>query len=157
MQEKNPFEVLFDEFTKLLNFVKANIDKPFSEVKAPEKTEKKLKKLTQAVDSFNRLSDLIVSLSGVSKEELQLRLSGASKDMPPAAKRLMDQGNAVKKDAQTLKEKIEEMAKLVPLAEQMIASGPPAVETRNLTDKEKSKKRRSKFKRFGGDEKWKPL
>lgn len=159
MPAANPFDDLFDQFRKLLNFAEEHMHMPIDEMNIPPDIDKRLKRLEKRVRMFNKLSENIVSLSGVSEEELKMRLSGVSEELPPEGKELINKSHLVKGQAEALKDQAESKLKgtnIVQESEEAEAEG-PREPTRELTDEQRAKKRRSKFKRFGSDEKWKPL
>ena len=158
MPEKNPFDDLFEQLSDLLNYVQENSNVPSEEMKIPKDIDERLTSLEKKVKAFNKISKEIVDLSGVSQEELRKRLQGVSDEVPPQGKQLINKSHAVKRQAEILCDHMETLLKNVAQVPEEIR--PPDVEERperNLTDEARAKKRRSKFKRFGSDEKWKPL
>src|SRR5262245_57365695 len=107
MSAKNPFDDLFDQLQQTLSFIEKHMNVPFDDRSVPEDVEKQLKKLKKKVDLFNRLSEDIVSLSGVSDEELKMRLQGVAKNLPQEGKELLNKGESVLSHAQTLSGKVE--------------------------------------------------
>jgi hypothetical protein len=158
MSEKNPFDDLFDQISKLLSFVKEHTLIPPDQVNiAPADIEKRLDKLRKKIANFSQLSEDIVRLSGVSQEELKMRLGGVSKEVPPEGKKLIDRSREIKAEVENLNEKLELTLKHLPLDERRLSALTEKPKSKVLDDKEYAKKRRSKFKRFGSDETWKPL
>lgn len=160
-EKKNPYEELLDQLNKLLEFVKTQSKTPPNELKIVDNTDKKLRDLALAIETFGRLSEFIVGFSGISKEELQMRLLGISSQLNPDAKRIIDKASAAKRSIQQLKEKYEADSEFVPHSKKVDDSAPVAAQPKDadnsLTESQKQQKRRGKFKRIGGDERWKPL
>lgn len=149
-EAKNPFDFLFDELSKLLAMVQ-NKQLISDDEAIPPDVEKRLEELRKKIDKFVKLSDDIVRLSGVSSEEIKMRISGVSEEVPPDGKRLIQRSKEVHHEAQKVSEKLEGELRYVPLNEKKISAAPEAPE------KTREGKRRSKFKRFGSDKNWKPL
>lgn len=157
MATQNPFEELLDQFKSLLKFIEEHMDVPVDQLKVPEDIDKRLKRLQKRVDAFNRLGEDVVALSGVSKEELQMRLQGLSEEVPPEGKQLINKSQELKQQAEALKGKIEQRLKFAPKSEMVVEAPTQEIKERELSDSEKAKKRKGKFKRFGSNDKWKPL
>lgn len=157
MVARNPFDHLFDQISKLLTFVNDRSLIPPDELKVPQDIEKRLEKLRKKIANFNKLSEDIVTLSGVSQEELKMRLNGVSKEVPPEGQKLIDRSHEIKAEAQELNEKLEVTLKHLPLSERSLSAVAEGPSNKTLNAKAYAKKRRSKFKRFGSDENWKPL
>lgn len=145
MEDKNPIDDLLDQLNDLLKFVEKNTSKPINESKIPEDIEKKLQRLEKDVDAFKKLGDEVVSLSGVSPVEIRKRLDGADTELPPEGVKLIERANMLKDQAQKLEELCQHQQ-------------PAIAEPKKLPeDPNYGKHRKKKFKRFGSDEKWKPL
>lgn len=157
MSQKNPFDDLYDQISHLLFFVKEHSLVPSDELKVPPDLEKRLEKLRKKVDKFNKLSEEIVRMSDISTEELKMRQNGLSKEIPPEGQRLIQRGHEIKNEVQDYNDKLESILNHIPLAERAIEAKTDKPETRVLDDQQYAKKRRSKFKRFGSDQNWKPL
>lgn len=153
----NPFDDLYDQISHLLNFVQNHTLISMEENKIPSDIEQRLEKLRKKIESFNKISEDIVKLSGVSDEELKLRLAGESKEVPEDGQQLIQRGKEISKEAEKIDEELEKTLRYVPLSEKSLSAAPDTPKTRILDDKEYTKKRRSKFKRFGSDKNWKPL
>lgn len=154
-EKKNPFDDLFDQISQLLEFVKARQNAVVDDL--PPDLDKRLEKLRKQIDKFNRLSHDIVVLSGVSDEELKMRLSGVSAEVPADGKKLIERGRQIKEQVQDYAEKLERSLQHMPASETVLEAQTDKPEEKVLSDEEYAKKRRSKFKRFGSDQKWKPL
>lgn len=183
MAEKNPIDDLFDEISGILRFLEKNLNKTPSAEDLPEDIIPKLMAMERRVDLLNRISDDIVAAAGLSKEEMRTRLMGLSRDMPEDARETVAKGEAVKTAAEAFRQKVEEREKQLSAGQEEEAGQPAhgvyadrvprekeasASETDELDTllnepgkKEKKpvegRKRKNKFKRFGGDDKWKPL
>jgi membrane-associated HD superfamily phosphohydrolase len=160
--ESNPFDDLFDQINSIISFVKKGELASSEDDKIPPEIEKKLEDLHRKVDMFTRISEDIVNLSGVSKEELKLRLNGTSKEVPEDGQRLIERGQEIMQEAEKVNEKLEETLKFLTVSDQLkyraISSAvPDAPKNKVVSDEDYTKKRRSKFKRFGSDKNWKPL
>ncbi|MEI8365251.1 MAG: hypothetical protein WCF65_02425 [Parachlamydiaceae bacterium] len=155
MEEKHPYEELFDEIGKLLKFLREHSDVPLDHIKAPENSGASMDAVKKQMDAFNRLGNLVITLSGVSKDELNMRLMGISSQMTPEAKRIIDKGNAIKKEIESLKEKFDKATKTIPLEPEAVGEPSEESSERTLTEKQQAQKRRGKFKPFGGNDKWK--
>lgn len=153
----NPFDDLFDQIHQLLKFVQNHTLVPTEENSIPPDIEKRLESLQKKIISFNRLSEDIVKLSGVSSEELKLRLEGTSKEVPEDGKKLIERGHEIKAEAEKVNDKLEKQLKHLTSSERALSAHAEQPKDKEVSDAEYTKKRRSKFKRFGGDQKWKPL
>lgn len=156
-ERKNPFDDLFDQIHQLLHFVQNHTLVPTEENSIPPDIEKRLESLQKKIISFNRLSEDIVKLSGVSDEELKLRLAGTSKELPEEGKELIERSHEIKAEAEKVNDKLEKQLKHLPSNERALSAQAETPKDKMVGDAEYAKKRRSKFKRFGGDQKWKPL
>lgn len=154
-EKKNPFDDLFDQISQLLEFVKARQNAVVDDL--PPDLDKRLEKLRKQIDKFNRLSHDIVVLSGVSDEELKMRLGGVSAEVPADGQKLIERGRQIKEQVQDYAEKLERSLQHMPASETVLEAQTDKPEEKVLSDEEYAKKRRSKFKRFGSDQKWKPL
>ena len=149
---------MFDQIEQLLKFIKEHGTTPADDAKIPPDIEQRLENLRKNVANFAKLSEDIVSLSGVSEEEMKMRLSGVSDEVPPPAQKLIDRSKAIKAEAEQMNDKLERALKHIPVKDRMLSiTGDEPKEAKPMSDKEYAKKRRSKFKRFGGDKNWKPL
>lgn len=158
MNNDNPFDHMFDQIEQLLKFIKEHGTTPADDAKIPPDIEQRLENLRKNVANFAKLSEDIVSLSGVSEEEMKMRLSGVSDEVPPPAQKLIDRSKAIKAEAEQMNDKLERALKHIPVKDRMLSiTGDEPKEAKPMSDKEYAKKRRSKFKRFGGDKNWKPL
>lgn len=154
MPEKNPFDDLLDQIAQLLQFVQEHSHIPPDEMKIPPGVDKKLDKLTKRVEAFKRLSEDIVALSGVSREEIKKRLAGVSNEVPDDGKELISKAGIIKREVESLYDRFEEM---LPVDTDPFAAHAKQPKKRKLTEQEQAKKRRGKFKRFGSSDTWKPL
>ena len=158
MNKENPFDHLFDQINNLLSFIRERGHIQPKEVKIPDNVEKQLESLRLKVMNFAKLSEEIVRLSGISEEELKKRLQGISDEVPPSTKKMIERSNSIKSEMEQMNDKLEATLKHVPLKDRWLAAqvdGAP--ESKLLNDNDYQKKRRGKFKRFGGDQNWKPL
>lgn len=154
--QTNPFDFLFDEISKILKMVQ-NGELKTDMDKMPPDFDKRIEELRKKVVAFGRISEDIVKLSGVSAEELKLRLEGISKEIPEDGKELIQRSKEIRSQAQEISDRLEITLQGVPSAQldqSALASTP---DDKKIKDEDYAKKRRSKFKRFGGDNKWKPL
>jgi hypothetical protein len=156
MAAKNPFDDLYDQISQLLNFVKTHSLDEIQDEKVPLEIEKRLENVQRKLENFNKISEDIIGLSGVSNEELKMRLDGTSKELPEDGLELIQRGHEIKNEAVKVSDKLEKALQSLSTGSytalpELPKDKPP------LGDKEYTKKRRSKFKRFGGDDKWKPL
>lgn len=156
MVAKNPFDDLYDKITILIDYVK-NHAFEIDDDKIPKEIEQRFDKLQRKLDSFNQISEEIVRLSGISNEELKKRLEGTSDEVPEDGKELIQRGREVKAEAEVINDKLEKTLQNIAKTESYTALPPLPKEEKALDDKEYIKKRRSKFKRFGANDNWKPL
>lgn len=154
-EKQNPFDDLFDQISKLLEFVKARQHMIVTDL--PPNIDQQLEKLRKQIDQFNRLSQDIVIASGVSDEELKMRLQGVSTEVPPEGKKLIERARQIKEQVQDYKDQLERTLQHVPESKKSFQALSQQPEEKVISDEAYAKKRRSKFKRFGSDQKWKPL
>jgi len=156
MKPNNAYEEMFNQIEELLKFVKKNANLPLNDSKLPPGIEEKLAKIETNIQEFTKLTQTIVTLSGVSPEELEKRLTGISTELPK------DDAYWIQKGYQLRKDIIELSAQLKIPLEIISKKELPAQAQLPPDEKPKSGKafvqrRRSKFKRFGADKNWKPL
>lgn len=158
MPSTNPFEAMLDQLKQLLTYIEEHMHVAVDKITIPPDIDKRLKKLQKRVEAFNRLSEDIVNLSGVSQEELKIRLKGSSEELPPQGKAMIARGDELRRHIEGIKEQVQSKLKNAQIiAEKEAEIAEPKEPSRKLSDKEKVQKRRDKFKRFGSDNKWKPL
>lgn len=155
-QNSNPFDHLFDQINGLLAYVKEHAHNETGK-EIPPDVEKRLQKLQADVTTFAKLSDDIVRLSGISSEELKLRLSGVSPDVPPAIQKTLEKGFEIKQEVMNMNDKLEKILQHVPYSERMLSATTEEPKEKILDDEAYAKKRKGKFKRFGSNKNWKPL
>jgi hypothetical protein len=154
-EKQNPFDDLFDQISQLLEFVKARQHMVVDDL--PPDIDQRLERLRKQIDKFNRLSNEIVGLSGISDEELKMRLNGVSAEVPSEGKLLIERGRQIKEQVQDYNDQLERALKNMPEAEKALQAQVDQPEDKVVKDEDYAKKRRSKFKRLGSDQKWKPL
>jgi hypothetical protein len=149
----NPFEDLFDQLADLMRLAQEKAALPYDPSKIPE-VEEKLQKLRRDVELFAKMSREVVIASGVDPDEISKRLSGTSKEISEEGKRLLQKGKLLRQEAENLKEAFKPPPDVVQKEEGAVAT-PPI--TKRIADEKYTKRRKSKFKRFGGNKDWKPL
>lgn len=149
MNENHPFEDMFDQIAELLKFVQDNASKVMDESDLPKGIEEKLSKLEKNVEKFKRMSDELVAQSGVPKQEMKSIMDLSSTELSVDEKRMLEKANQ-------LKAQVEEAGAKFALAAEEGRQGGAALPVVPIK-KKFGKKRRKKFKRFGGNDKWKPL
>lgn len=155
--DTHPIEDLLEKLGTLLNFMESKKEVPINEVIAADPgLQEKMKEIEQMVIQFQKLSDQIVALSGISLEELLKRRAGKSNEVPPEGRRLIEKSNKVRLQAENLASSHD--------VEAPTSSGLPPSSQKSEFEKIKEskdtkfgKKRRGKFKHMGGDKDWKPL
>lgn len=145
MQEQHPIEDLLNKINELLQFAQEHASTEVNADKITPEIEEKLAHVEEEVAKFKKISDDLVGMSGVSESEVQRRLSGESPvALSPAAKHLLHKAEELAFQAKSMGGEVPEGMRSDPRSKQKKS---------DTTGKE----RRKKFKRFGGDEKWKPL
>jgi uncharacterized phage infection (PIP) family protein YhgE len=157
MAKKNPYDDLYNKIAELLVAIKTYASMEIDEDNIPPDIEKRLDQLHRKLNSFKKVSDEVIRLSGVSKEEIKKRLDGTSKEIPSSGKELIQKGHEVKAEAEKYSDKLEKALKKLSLHESYTALPDTPKEEKPMDDKEYRKKRKGKFKRFGSDETWKRL
>ena len=161
MKNENNLEFLMNEMNKLLDFVKKNKDRPLESLKMPDNIEASLNQLSKDVDAYVNLNEEIVKQCNIPEEEFKMALQGVLKDIPEESKDLLNKINTIKLETQNLYEefndKFKKIAKESNLIEDPILENSvlETVKERDLTEKEQQKKRKNKFKKVGGNNKWK--
>lgn len=143
MDDKSPLENLFDQMSELLKLINDGTTKGINEDIVPADIEKSMKKLEKEVDAFTKLGDKVVALSGLSPMELQKYLDGNVEEITPEGKELLNKAKQLQRQAESL--------------ETSFKSGILEEVEKKSEDPEYGKHRRKKFKRFGSNDKWKPL
>lgn len=157
MAAKNPFDELYDKISYLLDYVRTHSLVEVEENKIPKDIEQRLDRVQRKLENFNRISEDIIRLSGVSDEELKKRLEGVSDEVPEDGQELIQRGRELKAEAEVINDKLERAMQCLSLNNNYTALPETPKEERVLDDKEYIKKRKGKFRRFGGDSNWKPL
>lgn len=147
MKDKTPLENLFDEMGELLKLINDGIARGVNEDAIPMDLEKRLGKLEEDVDAFDRMGKEIVAASGLSSADIRKYQDNMAEGMSPEGKELLDKVKQLQQQAEDLE------------AGYKTGVMPPSEtsEKKAADDLEYGKHRRKKFKRFGGDSKWKPL
>lgn len=157
MVARNPIDDLYDQISQFLHFVETHPLSKMEDDKIPPEIEKRLDKLQRKLESFNKLGEDVIRLSGVSDEEIKMRLAGISDEVPEDGKQLIQRGHEIKEEAERINDKLEKTLQGLSLSERSYSASPEMPKEKILDDKEYTKKRRSKFKRFGSNTNWKPL
>jgi len=151
-EEKIPFENLFKQLDELLNFIKDHASLPVDEEKMTPEVYEKLAKIKHDVAEFKKLSDEIVKLSEVPREEIQKRLSGLSEELDPQAKRILERGAQLQAKAQKLSQDFDFENQAPQDSLPSKEENPPSPEQ----DKKFLKRRQRKFKQLDeGGSSWK--
>lgn len=156
MSSQDPIENLFDEMGDLIQFLEKNIQRVPSDDEISDDIKRKLTSLEVKVLMLSKLSDEIVAASGISKEEMRMRLMGRSGSLTEETKALVSHADTLKDTVEDIKTKHNEMQSTG------ISYTPPGTvelpQKRSPTSKSlEGKKRKNKFRRLGGNDKWKPL
>ena len=149
----NPFEDLLNQIGDLMRLAQEKSTLPIDQSKVPE-AEERLKKLRTDIELFTKMSREVVIASGVDPEEIEKRLAGTSTDISEEGKRLLNKAKKLKEQALTMKEQFQPPPSVKKADESAVAT--PPVE-KKVDDETLTKRRKSKFKRFGGNKDWKPL
>lgn len=158
--KENPIEDVLKQLEDVLNFLETRKDVPINETVALQaEIADRLEKIETMSKEFHKLSDEIISLTGISREELLKRKEGKSDQVPPEGRHLIQKSNQVRLQAdslrplyQTEKEDVSTNNGLPPSSQKS--------EFEKIKESKNSnfgKKRRGKFKQMGGDKDWKPL
>ncbi|MBA3816484.1 MAG: hypothetical protein H0X29_08190 [Parachlamydiaceae bacterium] len=145
MKEKTPLENLFDQMSDLLKLVNEGTTKASDEESVPPDIEKRMEKLEKDVDAFTKLGEKAVALSGLSSVDMRKYREGMVEELTPEGKELLDKAKQLQQQAQALEASYQSGLAI----EQPVEKA--------SEDPEYGKHRRKKFKRFGSDDKWKPL
>jgi hypothetical protein len=156
MSSQDPLENLFDEMGDLIRFLDKNIKRIPSDDELSDDIKRKLTSLEVKVMMLSKLSDQIVAASGISREEMRMRMMGRSGSLTEESKALVSHADTLRDTVEDIKHKHNE------LQDTGISYTPPGTvelpEKRSPTEKPaEGKKRKNKFRRLGGDDKWKPL
>lgn len=177
MAQKDPIDELFEEIGSLLRFVEKNLNNMPSEELLPIDINDRLDALEKRVEALNRISEDIVRAANVPQEELKMRLQGISRNVQDVDREIMAKGDALKTTVDVLDRRTVEInkAKATKVGDpdkkgsgKNTESETPSegetetIEEMGLPPKKaqqpvEGRKRKNKFKRFGGDDKWKPL
>lgn len=144
MEQKSPLENLFDQMSELLKLVNDSTGQEIHEEKIPLDIDERMSKLEKDVDAFVKKGEDIVAASGLSPEELRKFLNKPPEELHPDSRDLLDKAKQLQKQVEVL----EASLKGTP------SWNPPE---KVPEDPKYGKHRRKKFKRFGGNDKWKPL
>jgi hypothetical protein len=150
----NPFEDLLNQISDLMHLAQEKANLPIDHSKVPEAQEK-LQKLRTDIELFVKVSREVVIASGVEPEEIDKRLKGTSKDISEEGKRLLAKAKKLKEQALSMKEFYQVPESVNKTDEGKAVATPPV--TKKIDDAKYPKRRKSKFKRFGGNKDWKPL
>jgi len=145
LPNENPFEKVFDKLAELIQFLEKNKHK---EPNISHEMEVKLKQLEIKIQAFIQTTKASLLASGLRPEEVdQLLKNPLSKDLPPELRVLINR-------SMEMKNKTEELRTLA--GETSSEPTPPPAQP---DDKSPStpRQRKSKFRRLGGRDDWKPL
>lgn len=151
MTEKHPFEDVLKQISDTLHFIQENFSKGTESDDVAPEILTKLKKLEEQVDDFKKRGDHFVSNTGVSQKELENLINISSKSGFRVEDRLLL--NLVEDVKGRLEQAQKEYSQK--LLDGKDAKIPEAKEVKD--DGKFGKKRQKKFKRFGSNDKWKPL
>jgi hypothetical protein len=151
MNENHPFENMYEKIEELIRFAKEKALQPIDSLKIPLDINERLEKIERDIEKFHHLTKDIVNLSGVSKEEIESRLSGRSEEISDEGSYLLKKGHKLRQEVEALQ---ESLGKPVESEPKQAAASVPA---KPADEKKSRQKRKSKFKRFGSDKNWKPL
>lgn len=145
MTGKTPLDDLFEQFAELLRVVEENSTKIIDTERISPELDAQLAKLEKKVEEFKKLGNNAVSVSGVSNLQMEKQMGGEVDDLPPEGQDLISKAKKLRKKAETIEKSYR--------TGEVEAPEP----TKLKEDPEYGKHRRKKFKRFGSDDKWKPL
>lgn len=171
MAQKDPIEHLFEEISSMLRLIEKNLNNIPSAENLPTDIDQRLDAIEKRVEALNRISEDIVRSVDVSREEMKMRLEGVSPNIPEKDKEILAKGDSIKTTVGAL-EKIykdidkaratdekapDESAPSATTAEEDVAGIEELFQPKKEEKPVEGRRRKSKFKRFGGDDKWKPL
>jgi len=176
MANKDPIDDLFEEIGSLLRFIEKNLQNVPSAEDLPPDINDRLDAIEKRVEALNRISEDIVRAVDVPKEELKMRLEGISQSLTDEDRKILAKGESLKSTLEMLDKRAIEINEQIATekSDEGKSEGKesPANSSKGSYDalleeelypKKKNekpvegRKRKNKFKRFGGDDKWKPL
>ena len=109
MNEKMPFEEMFEKMTELLRFLESKAGKPIDESKITPEFLARLAKLEKDVQEFARLGNRIVTLSEEGRERMEKSMADLSEtaELNEAIYKLAKISGQVVEVSQDAREKIE--------------------------------------------------
>lgn len=146
MPDKDPLEDLYDKVEELLRFAKEKAGQPIDPAKIPPDAKERLKKIHEDLAKFNTATNRLMQLTGTTEEEVKQRIEGNHEGLTDDTKYLLNKGDQLLDEAHELKRSSAPSAD-VPLTESKSKPSEPL----------SPRRRKGKFKRFGGDANWKPL
>lgn len=152
MEEKHPFEDVFNQIGDLLKFVNENAANLNESDEIPPEVEKKLSKLEREVANFKKKGDQFIEATGIKRKELDNLINLNPEYL---AQHITKEDTVIIKKAKEIKAKVEEAEKK--FSSRAAEGKEKGIELQKYSEDLSGKKRKKKFKRFGSDKNWKPL
>ena len=144
MAEKNPFEELMEQLADLLVTLNENQGKILDDKEMPTDIDKQLEELENDINLFVKITDEALKKSGVTEDELIRKIGDPSELRNRRDKRLVERAAILKAELQQMERNLSGYVRGIKMGKKKFGK--------------KGRKRKSKFKRLGGDDKgWMPL
>lgn len=159
-EEVNPIEDLIDQLESLLKVIESKKNVPINDLQVTADMMKRLRKVQSRVKKFNKISEDIVALSDVSREEMLKRQANQSTELTPEGKRLIEKANRLRLHAESMRDDFELPQETTTISDRLPLSDNKSEFERiqeTKSDAKSIKKRRSKFRQMGTDQDWKLL
>lgn len=145
MKDPDPLEPILGELAELIEFMQKNASKPMQEI--PKSVERRLEELEGAVRQFKEATEKGLAEAGESRSKAVDRVMHKLDQYPVEQKKLINQSLKLGEDLIVLKVAHEKALKKIKKSESKILDKTPPTKKTQV-------KRKSKFKKMGGDKSW---
>ncbi len=142
----NPFDFIFNELSKILNFIEKNKIDPKADPLPPDILDR-MTLLKQKINLLTTLNEKSLQEAGVTQNTIEKNL-GDPDQLTPVARRLITRIQKLKYQAEMQHKEIEKQVRIAKAREKQHG--------KSLDQKEMAKRRKKKFKAVGGSN-WLPL
>lgn len=144
MKEKDPIIAMIRQLAEMVNLIEENREGP-TDKPLPDNIEQMVGELEAQVALFREVTEETLDELGIDRVELMRRIKNPPETLKPDDRKSLQQLTHLKKNMTEIQNEISRKA----LGENRLPTAGKKVKGK--------KPRRKKFKRLGGDDKWKPV
>lgn len=145
MKEKDPIIAMIQQLAEMVNMIEKNREGK-SDEPLPDNIEDMLGELEGQVALFREVTEETLDELGIDRVELMRRIKNPPDTLKPSDKKSLEQLSHLKQNMSEIQNEISRKA-----------IGEKRLPTAGKKKGKRKKSRREKFKRLGGDDKWKPV